>query len=102
MDIKHLSVRDSQSDASLALVLAPQDLSLTFKGRLTKATLDRLIENDLLGGSVRGNVSVRLRLDQPARAFVKGLLEAQDVHVPLPVAGPSGSKRSRSTVRAIA
>jgi hypothetical protein len=84
LDIKRLSVRDSQSDASLALVLAPQDLSLTFKGYLTKATLDRLIENELLGGSMRGDVSVRLRLDQPARAFVTGLLEAQDVHVPLP------------------
>ena len=84
LDVKHLSVRDSQSDASLVLVLAPQDLSLTFKGRLTKATLDQLIENHLLGGSMRGNVSVRLGLDQPARAFVKGLLEAQDVHVPLP------------------
>jgi hypothetical protein len=83
LDIKHLSVRDSESDASLALVLAPQDLSLTFKGHLTKATLDRLIENDLLRGTMRGDVSVRLGLDQPARAFVKGLLEAQDVHVPL-------------------
>jgi hypothetical protein len=84
LDIKHLSVRDAQSDASLALVLAPQDLSLTFKGRLTKATLDRVIENDPLGGWVRGNVSVRLGFDRPARVFVKGPLDAQDVHVPLP------------------
>jgi hypothetical protein len=85
LDIKHLSVRDSQSDASLALVLAPQDLSLTFEGRLTKATLDRVIaENDVLGGAVRGNVSLRLGLGQPMRASVKGPLHARDVHVPLP------------------
>jgi hypothetical protein len=84
LEIKHLSVRDSQSDASLALALTPHDLSLMFKGRLTKATLDRLIENELLGGSMRGDISVRLRPDQPARAFVTGRLEAQDAHVPLP------------------
>jgi hypothetical protein len=84
LEIKHLSVRDAQSDASLALTLTPHDLSLTFKGHLTKATVDRLIENELLGGSMRGDISVRLRFDQPARAFVTGPLEAQDVHVPLP------------------
>jgi cytoskeletal protein CcmA (bactofilin family) len=84
LEMKHLSVRDSQSDASLALALTPHDLSLTFKGSLTKATLDRLIENELLAGSMRGDISVRLRLDQPARAFVTGRLEAQDAHVPLP------------------
>lgn len=83
LDIKDVSVRDAQSDASLALMITPQGRSMRFKGVLTKATLDRLIENDVLGGSVRGNVSVRLGLDQAARTSVTGSLEAQNVTVPL-------------------
>ena len=83
LEIKNLRVHDPQSDASLTLSLAPQDFSLTFKGRLTKATLDRLIENDLLAGSLRGDIHVGIRRDRPGKFTVKGQLEAQGVGIPL-------------------
>jgi hypothetical protein len=83
LEIKNLRVHDSQSDASLTLLLAPQDFSLTFKGRLTKATLDRLIENDLLAGSLRGDIHMGIGRNRPGRFTVKGQLEAQGVGVPL-------------------
>lgn len=83
LDITDLSVHDAESDAAVALFLTPQDLSLRFKGRLTRATLDRVIENDLLAGSVRGDMRVRIRRDQSAAAVVRGRLDAQDVAVPL-------------------
>lgn len=83
LEIKNLRVHDPQSDASLTLLLAPQDFSLTFKGRLTKATLDRLIENDLLAGSLRGDIHVGIGRNRPGRFTVKGQLEAQGVGVPL-------------------
>ncbi|MFI5398551.1 MAG: AsmA-like C-terminal domain-containing protein [Candidatus Binatia bacterium] len=83
LHIKRLHVRDAQSDAALTLLLTPQDLSLTFNGTMSKATLDKLIGNDLLGGSLRGDVHIRIDRHQLVRSTLEGRLEASDFIVPL-------------------
>jgi AsmA-like C-terminal region/AsmA family len=88
LNIRRLRIRDAQSDAALALLLTPQDLSLAFKGNVSKATLDKLIDNDLVGGLLQGDVHIRIHRDQPVRSTLKGHLEASNVTVPL-----GGSRR---------
>ncbi len=82
VDIKRLHVRDAQSDATISLLMAGNESALGFKGRLSKSTVDALIEdNHLLGGWIRGDFRVDIFSEAPARSMMEGTLEAEDVLV---------------------
>jgi len=80
LNIKRLSVRDAQSDASVSLRLGDRRLDLAFEGSLAKTTLDALLsDNRLLGESVKGNFRTHILLDEPMRSTAEGKLEANDI-----------------------
>lgn len=80
LNIKQLQLRDANSDASLVLLLKRPQLDLTFKGFLSKSTLDTLLQdNHLLGGWVRGDFSARVVIDAPMSTALDGKLSASDV-----------------------
>ena len=85
LDIKRLTVRDAESNATLSLQLKEREFDMTFAGSLRKATLKALLpdEHDV-PGSMRGDFSARVLMDQPARSTAKGRLEVAHVTVPGP------------------
>ena len=86
LDIKRLSVRDAQSDATLSLRLEEREFDLTFAGSLNSATLEALLRDEHdVAGSIHGDFRARILMDQPARSTASGRLEA--VHVALPGPG---------------
>jgi hypothetical protein len=87
LDIRRLSLRDAESNATLSLQLKEREFDMTFAGSLGKATLKTLLpdEHDV-PGSMRGDFSARVLMDEPARSTAKGRLEV--VHVAVP--GPGG------------
>ena len=89
LDIKRLSVRDAESNATLSLQLKEHEFDMTFAGSLGKATLKALLpdEHDV-PGSMHGDFRARVLMDQPMRSTAKGRLEVAHVAVP----GPGGVK----------
>ncbi len=83
LDIRRVSLRDVQSDAALSLRLTPRSVSVGFKGNLTKATLETLMDHDVLVGSLRGDFRSDINHEQPLRSTREGHLEARDVTVAL-------------------
>ena len=85
LDIKRLSVRDAESNATLSLRLKEREFDATFAGTLRSATLKALLPNEHnVAGSMRGEFSARVLLDQPALSTAKGRLEVAHVAVPGP------------------
>ncbi len=84
LHVKHLRVRDLQSDASMTLSLTPRDADVSFTGSLHKTTLDALMENEWLGGLLEGDARVRVRRDDPLSSTMEGTLSASAVNLPLP------------------
>lgn len=82
--ISKLSIRDAQSQATLALLLKGRALDLTFDGRLSGATLDAIVANNPLhAGWISGKLRSQIPLDEPLRLIADGHLEAGDVRFPI-------------------
>ncbi len=85
LDIKQLSLRDAESNATLSLRLKEREFDMTFAGNLRKATLKALLPDEHhVPGSMRGDFSAHVLIDQPARSTAKGRLEVAHVTVPGP------------------
>jgi hypothetical protein len=87
--IKRLVIKDAGSDASLSFHLKGRVLDLTFKGTLTGATLDELLEkNEFLTGWIKGNLSTHIALDKPSESVAQGTLEGAGLKFPLASESP--------------
>ncbi|HUI25501.1 MAG TPA: AsmA-like C-terminal domain-containing protein [Candidatus Kryptonia bacterium] len=83
LNIRRLAVRDAESDATMSLLVKPEQLDFAFAGELTKTTLDRLVpDHGLLGGSFAGDFRAQLVRDHPPRSSASGHLTAHDLVLP--------------------
>lgn len=86
IDIRKLKFQDKVSDAEMVVKhrYASNKIDLSFKGNLTKSTLDRLLKkNQLLRGSIDGNLNAEIDLKHPINSVIKGNLETHQVFLPL-------------------
>ncbi len=85
VDLKRLTLRDSQSNATLALQVEEREFELAFAGNLTTQTLKALLHDEHdVPHAMRGDFRVRIPLDQPIRSTAKGRLEVFNVALPGP------------------
>ena len=82
-NLKQLRLRDAQSDATLTLRATSTERSIAFKGNLADATLRAISEQDLFGGTIRGDFRTTLLLDEPAHSTLEGNLEVNGLTLPL-------------------
>jgi hypothetical protein len=81
--VKHLTVQDETSNASIVLHLKEGEFDLGFNGRLTKKTLDGLlVENRFLSGGIKGEFRTQFLLNQPMRSMAEGYLEGAGLEYP--------------------
>jgi len=77
-------VDDQDSHAELRASFEPDYLEVDFNGRLSSATIGRMMEeNRYPSGFMEGQFNARLFPRQPGRSSVKGALKAYDIHQPL-------------------
>ncbi len=89
LGIDNLVVRDSESDARIALRLGGKTLSGRFAGTLTHGTIDRIFpESTIRNGRIEGSFQADIRLDRPGASEARGRLEGRDLVVPLPGGNP--------------
>ncbi len=87
--IGNMSIEDQETSAFLKLEATKKALNLEFKGRVTKATMDRLFEGEQAGqGWIEGDIELHILMDEPMKSKARGTLEGGDLHLPLNVTGP--------------
>jgi hypothetical protein len=81
--IKGLLIQDNESNAAITFKYKNNVLDTSFKGNLTKNTLDRLYrQNQLLAGWLKGDWQAHISLKQPLSSSFQGQLWAKDLHLP--------------------
>ncbi len=91
IDIRKLTVHDDASNAEFVLKhkSKAKATDLSFKGHLTKATLDHFWKkNQFLEGIIKGDLQAHIESEHPLNSVIKGNLEAHQVFLPLKAAGP--------------
>jgi len=80
--IDSLVIRDSESDASLALHIGPKDVRLKFEGTLYRSTVEKFvaIPADPFR-RLEGDLEISLDLDQPDRSEARGTLEGEGIRI---------------------
>jgi hypothetical protein len=82
-NVRNLRVSDKESDLTMALDLQRSRLDLTFKGRVTRTTLDHILEKDpFLDGFLEGDLQARISLDQPSSSNARGELKVEGLRNP--------------------
>jgi len=82
-----LIINDQDSHAELKASLGPDHLEIDFNGRISSATIDRMMqENIYAGGRMEGQFNARVYPNQPGRSSVSGVLQAYNIHQPLKMA----------------
>jgi hypothetical protein len=81
--IKGLLIQDKESNATITFRYKNDAFDTSFKGNLTKNTLDRLYrQNQLLAGWLKGDWQARISLKQPLSSSFQGRLQAKDLLLP--------------------
>ena len=87
--VDNLAVRDAESDAAIALRLAPDAVSARFSGTLTHGTVDRIFAAGAIRrGRLAGDFQAEIRRDRPEASSARGTVEGRDFVVPLPGGNP--------------
>ncbi len=77
VEIRHLSIKDDESDAFITLKCKKKAFKLGFFGVLGSRSLDKLlVKNDLLTGWIKGSFQSYVRLNQPMASTARGELQA--------------------------
>jgi hypothetical protein len=88
--IRELSVKDRESDASMALTLNDEEINVDYAGRLTPGTMEDLFVSPLLKRQMMdGDLHVRISRDVPLQFSAVGNLSAENVYLPLAEDVPS-------------
>jgi hypothetical protein len=80
LTIKHLEIQDGRSRAVLALDLKEKEreIHLDFRGNLKKETFDDLLaKNQIVLGSIEGDLQAHILLDRPMSSVVFGRLKGR-------------------------
>lgn len=82
--IRKLFIEDDESVASITLDLQPKAFDLGFSGNLTKATADKLLQdNQILTGWVRGDFNARVQLERNIESTATGSLRGEGLRLPV-------------------
>jgi hypothetical protein len=80
LSLNQLSISDQESNATITINIGEDEFGFGFRGNLTAATLDRLFTNNqLLGGSLVGDLSARVIRNQLATSSAEGQLTVKDL-----------------------
>jgi hypothetical protein len=75
LDIEQLTIRDPDSQVTMGFHLEERELHLDWDGRLSHATMDRiLVRNQVLAGVVEGDFDAHIYLDRPMKSTATGRL----------------------------
>lgn len=91
IDIQKLTVQDDASDFEFVMKHKSKAkvTDLSFKGLLTKATLDQFwMNNQFLEGIIKGDLQAQIDSEHPLNSMVNGNLEARQVFLPFKRVGP--------------
>jgi hypothetical protein len=81
--LKHVSVTDRDTHATLTLHRSEQTVELSFSGTLALPTLNRIFKRIMFGtGKVQGDLRAAIRTDHPLDSLARGNLEADHVVIP--------------------
>ena len=81
--LRHGTVRDDESLATVDLRLSGRELDAGFSGRLARATVNRLFPNRRIRhGWIEGDLRAHIPLDRPARSTAQGHLDAKEIRLP--------------------
>jgi hypothetical protein len=81
--IHHLTIKDQETKASLALNWQKQAADFSFSGLLAQATLSGIFEQGTFGnGTLHGDLHAVVRTDQPLRSRAKGVLAGNAIFIP--------------------
>ncbi|MGH8699121.1 MAG: hypothetical protein ACREVS_21730, partial [Burkholderiales bacterium] len=82
LDLRRLSLKDADSDATIALKWAAARADLAFRGTLDNRTVERLLAPPPeVQGSLRGDFRASIDLDAPRRSTAAGTLEGEGLDV---------------------
>jgi len=89
LNIRNMHVQDQDTSATLKLHVSRQALNLEFSGYLTKATMNRLFEEEEAAqGWLEGDMLIRFQRGEPAESKAYGELKGGDLLLPFGVKGP--------------
>jgi hypothetical protein len=82
--INKLLIQDEASQAEIGLDLQQRALGISFSGRLSERTLDKIFTGyPFRDGWVEGKIHAQIDRDQPFRSTVQGKIKADDLTLPL-------------------
>lgn len=92
--IRKLAVKDDESDATLALTLNEQEISVDYAGKLSPRTIEHLFDSPLVKRQmIEGDFHTLIKRDMPVQFTARGSLSAEDVYLPLTDDVTSGIER---------
>ncbi|HET6371652.1 MAG TPA: AsmA family protein, partial [Nitrospiria bacterium] len=106
LNVRKFSLKDQFSDAVMSLSIQDRVALLEFKGKIAKATLDRLLSlQQIPNGEVHGNIRARILLDQLGASTASGTLAGTNVVFPatlnLPISFEQISLKANNNVIAV-
>ncbi|MBW2368605.1 MAG: AsmA-like C-terminal domain-containing protein, partial [Deltaproteobacteria bacterium] len=82
LTVSKLTIQDRQSNAEITIERTQDSINAGFTGNLEAATVTALLrKNDLLSGSITGDVKMRYLPDSPHKPWVWGRLQARGVNM---------------------
>lgn len=82
--VRELRLKDEKTDARLTMKTVPGGVDFTYSGSLHKATVDKLVINELEENAhISGNLAGHIPVKDPILASVTGRVTAGDIRIPL-------------------
>jgi len=79
-DLKHVALKDADTDVKAALRWEPGALDVSFEGTLDSRTLARMLAHSPAErGAIRGNFSAAVNLREPQRSLATGMAEGDGI-----------------------
>ncbi|MBW1959976.1 MAG: AsmA-like C-terminal domain-containing protein [Deltaproteobacteria bacterium] len=86
LKINSLTIRDEHSQAAITILLKQRVFDFSFRGKLSKETLDLLlVDNKWISGWISGDVRAHILLNRPMESTAYGKLAAQGLEIPGPL-----------------
>ena len=89
LTISRLSIQDKVSQADFSLTGKERAAEFTFKGKLDRSTLEKIVMRDQYAiGWLQGDLEAHIFLDDPTASSIKGTIEGEDFVLPLLLEDP--------------
>jgi hypothetical protein len=84
LELKKCAISDTESQASIGLLLKHQEAEVSFQGMLSRGTLDRLVLGEQTADHrIRGDFRARLDREAPYLKSFDGTVEAENLLIPV-------------------